>query len=196
MVVDDTASAATVRHIVLVGMMGSGKTTVGTALAARLARPFTDTDHEIETRSAMSITAMFETQGEAAFRDAEARVVADVLADEVPGVISLGGGAVLDTSTRELLVGHSVVWLDAPVEVLASRVAGDPGRPLLADDPDDALQRLVVERRPIYEGVADVVVDGGAPVDQIVDLIVHELVGLTGPAGSAESVGVAEDAPC
>ena len=148
------------RPIVLVGLMGSGKSTIGKKVAHALDVPFTDTDAEIERRRGCSIASLFETEGEPAFRAAEAAVVAEVVHGDRPGVIATGGGAVLDPATRALLREHAtVVWLRASPAMLVHRIAPDGTRPLLADDPRDALERLAAEREPLYLEVADHVVD-------------------------------------
>lgn len=147
------------RHIVLVGMMGTGKTTVGAAVAARLGRPFVDTDALVEARAGRSVRAVFAEEGEAGFRDLEAEALADVLASPDPAVVATGGGAVLRADNRERLRGAFVVWLRAAPATLVARTAGADHRPLLDGDPAGALDRLAEARRPLYEAVADAVVD-------------------------------------
>jgi shikimate kinase len=147
-------------HVVLIGMMGVGKSTVGRLLADRWSRRFIDADDELERRTECSVEALFAERGEAGFRRLEAEVLADLLADEIAGVISCGGGVVTGARNRELLGDRStVVWLTAPVDVLALRVGDGASRPLLGDDPTEALQELVDRRVPLYEAVADHVVD-------------------------------------
>jgi shikimate kinase len=148
--------------VVLVGLMGSGKTTVGRRLAARLDRPFVDADEALEARAGRSIADIFETDGEEAFRDLESEVLAWLLAAPQPGVIASGGGVVLRPENRKLLSAHdvTVVWLDAGPAFLASRVERKAHRPLLAGEvsPVEVLERLHQERAPLYAEVADHVV--------------------------------------
>ncbi|MBW0145509.1 shikimate kinase [Sphingomicrobium clamense] len=140
------------RPIVLVGLMGAGKSTVGRRLAKRLGLPFVDSDHEIARAAGLSAAEVFEKFGEKEFRDGERRVVAR-LVDEEPRVIATGGGAFLDEGTRKLLDEKTVtVWLDAPVEVLAERTGRRDTRPLLREgDREKVLAELDAKRRPVYE---------------------------------------------
>lgn len=148
------------RPLVLVGLMGSGKSTIGKKLATALGVAFADSDTEIERRSGRAIASIFETEGEPAFRAAEAATIAELLSADPPGVVATGGGAVLDAATRDLLRERAtVVWLRASPAVLVHRIAPDGTRPLLADDPRTALVRLAAEREPVYREVADHVVD-------------------------------------
>jgi shikimate kinase len=168
-----------VEHLLLVGMMGAGKSTVGRLVAARLGRPHVDTDVEVERSVGASVSAIFSTRGEPWFRVEESRVLADVLAGEVPAVVSVGGGAVLDPVHREALrAGGTVVWLRARPETLARRVGRNGDRPLLAAASGGAaavLARIEAERRPLYQEVAAEVVDvdgltAGAVADRVVAL--------------------------
>jgi shikimate kinase len=158
------------RPVVLVGMMGSGKTAVGQALAARLGVPFRDSDAEIEAAARMRIPEIFARDGEAFFRDREAEVLRRLLA-EGPQVVATGGGAFLRPANRAEIDARGVsVWLRAPASLLWSRVRGRPGRPLLdvpdprgrleelteARAPDYARARLVVDAEPHY-AIADMV---------------------------------------
>jgi shikimate kinase len=148
------------RHVVLVGMMGAGKSTVGRRLASRLGRPFVDADDELVRRSGRSVREWFEEQGEGAFRAAEGELLADLLAAPGASVIASGGGVVLADANRAALRDHAlVVWLRAGAPFLASRVRQKPHRPLLDEDPGSTVARLVAERAALYEEVADVVVD-------------------------------------
>jgi shikimate kinase len=150
------------RHLVLVGLMGSGKTTVGRRCAELLGRPFVDTDDIVVTMTRMSFKEFFATYGEPAFRELERQAVADVAASPEPLVIACGGGAVLDGENRKRLrASGTVVWLQAPVEVLAARVGDGASRPLLAGDPPGALRRLGASREPAYEAAAHATVDTG-----------------------------------
>ena len=145
----------------LIGMMGSGKTTVGRGLAAALGRPLVDSDAQVEARTGRTVREIFESDGEAAYRVLEREALVDALAEAEPSVVAAAGGVVLDAGNRAVLQeAGTVVWLRARPEVLARRVsAGRDHRPLLGDDPLAALRRLDAERRPLYEEVADLVVD-------------------------------------
>jgi shikimate kinase len=148
--------------VVLVGLMGSGKTTVGRRVAALLDRPFVDADEALEARAGRPIAEIFAEDGEEGFRDLESAVLADLLEAEEPSVIASGGGAVLREVNRERLgaADVTVVWLDASPAFLASRIERKAHRPLLASDesPRQVLDRLHAERAPLYAEVADVVV--------------------------------------
>ncbi|MGO9962223.1 MAG: shikimate kinase [Acidimicrobiales bacterium] len=149
-------------HVLLVGMMGAGKSTVGHLVADRMRRPFRDSDAEVERRTGKSVPAIFATRGEAAFRAEERAAVYGALASPVPSVISVAGGAVIDPGTRSRLrAAGVVVWLDATPQVLATRVGNGRGRPLLRGDPTGALKRLDARRRPVYRELSDVVVPVG-----------------------------------
>ncbi|MBS1073527.1 3-dehydroquinate synthase [Gluconobacter sp. Dm-73] len=149
------------RTVVLVGMMGAGKTTIGRRLAQICGLPFVDADVEIERAAGCSIPEIFARHGEAAFRDGERRVIQRLL-DGPPCILATGGGAWMDAQTRRLVRRHAVsIWLRAPVHVLVKRVAGRPGRPLLAQGrPDEVLERLVGLRYPVY-AEADIIIDCG-----------------------------------
>jgi shikimate kinase len=149
-------------HVVLVGLMGVGKSTVGRRLAKELERPFADADEQVELAAGLAIPAIFRRDGEEAFRRLEAQVLADLVSRPHPLVIAGGGGVVTRPENRAVLAGGAtVVWLRASAAFLARRT--DPThRPLLAGAPGDAeeaLARLLVEREPLYDAVADVVVD-------------------------------------
>lgn len=139
------------RPVVLVGLMGAGKSTVGRRLAKRLGLPFVDSDQEIARAAGLSAAEVFERFGEKEFRDGERRVVAR-LVQEQPRVIATGGGAFLDPDTRALLDDKAItVWLDAPVEILAERTGRRDTRPLLRQgDRRKILDELDRQRRPIY----------------------------------------------
>lgn len=151
------------RHVVLVGLMGSGKSTVGRRLAARLERGFVDADAALVEIADRSIAEIFETDGEAAFRAMEADVLEELLEHHEPTVIASGGGVVLREDSRRRLQGPdvTVVWLDGSPAFLASRVEHRQHRPLLSGDEParEVLARLHAERAPLYAEVADITVD-------------------------------------
>ena len=172
-------------HIVLVGLSGSGKSSVGRRIAARLSCPFRDADDEIEARAGRTVRDIFASDGEPAFRELEADVMADLLSAADPSVIAAGGGAIVTDSTRKLLQQPDVfvVWLSASPEFLASRTAKKAHRPLLDDDPAGALARLLDERRGWYEEVADVTYDvqpahRAAPKSEAKDSIAEAIAGM------------------
>jgi shikimate kinase len=147
------------RPVVLVGMMGAGKTSVGRRLAALLHAPFRDSDQEIEQAAGMSVADIFASFGEPSFRDGERRVIERLLA-EGPSVVATGGGAFIEPRTRAVIrAGATSVWLRADLETLWERVRGRPGRPLLDQpDPRAALAAIEARRRATY-AEADVIVD-------------------------------------
>lgn len=149
------------RSIVLVGLMGAGKTSIGRRLAARLGLPFRDADAEIEAAAGCTIPELFSRYGERAFRDGERRVIRRLLAGD-PLVLAYGGGAFMDPDTRAVTRDEAIsVWLRCPLDTLLRRVASRDNRPLLADgDPEEILQRLMDARYPVY-AEADIVVDCG-----------------------------------
>ena len=149
-------------HILLVGMMGAGKSTVGRIVACRMRRPFRDSDADIERRTGQGVAAIFDQRGEAAFRAEERTALGAALASGVPSVIAVAGGAVLDPeSRRRLRSAGIVVWLEVPPYILADRVGSGLGRPLLNEDPGGTLSHLDAVRRPVYRKLADVVVHAG-----------------------------------
>lgn len=139
------------RPIVLVGMMGVGKSTIGRRLAAALDLPFTDADDEIEKAAQMSVSEIFERFGEDYFRDGERRVIARLMSEQ-PSVIAAGGGAFCQDETRALLLEKAItVWIDCDVQTLVERVGRKDTRPLLRDgDPHEIITRLKREREPYY----------------------------------------------
>ncbi len=153
------AAPRLVRTLVLVGLMGAGKTSVGKRLATLLGVPFIDSDTAIAEAAGMSIPEIFATLGEPAFRDGERRVIARLL-DERPGVLATGGGAFIEPRTRaEIKARATSVWIRADLDLLWDRVRDRPGRPLLqAPDPRAVLADLDRRRAPIY-AEADVIVD-------------------------------------
>lgn len=147
-------------HVILVGLMGSGKTTVGRLLAERLGRPFLDSDLEIEARTGRTVREIFESDGEDAFRKLEAEVLAEELADASPAVVAAAGGTVLAEENRRLLqASGTVIWLRAEPAVLVERATTGVHRPLLDRDPAGVLADMAAQRERLYEEVADVVVD-------------------------------------
>lgn len=149
------------RTIVLVGLMGAGKSCIGRRLAQRLGVPFIDADAEIEQAAGCSIAEIFERYGEAYFRDGERRVMGRLLRG-APSVLAAGGGAFMDTETRALIRARAVsVWLKADLETLSQRTRGRGHRPLLnTDDPRAVLARLIDARYPVY-AQADITVETG-----------------------------------
>jgi shikimate kinase len=147
------------RPVVLVGLMGAGKTAVGRRLASRLGLSFADADHEIEAAAGRSVAAIFAELGEPAFRDGERRVIARLL-DAGPGVIATGGGAFVDPLTRAAVKERAIsIWLRADIDLLVKRTSRSSRRPLLKrGDPHAILTSLAAERHPIY-AEADLVVD-------------------------------------
>ncbi|MFI6147868.1 shikimate kinase [Streptomyces sp. NPDC051109] len=143
--------------VVLVGPMGSGKSTVGALLAERLGVPYRDTDADIVAAQGRAISDLFVDEGEPYFRELERRAVAAAVAEHT-GVLALGGGAVLDAGTRELLAGLPVAYLSMDVEEAVRRVGLGAARPLLAVNPRRQWRELMEARRPLYTEVARVVV--------------------------------------
>ncbi len=169
-------STAVDRHLVLVGMMGSGKTTVGRALAARLGRPLLDSDALIEAREGRTVRDIFAADGEDSFRAIETEVLVQSLANSEPAVIAAAGGVVLRAENRSALRGSRarVVWLRADPAVLVERVTGGPHRPLLDDDPEGVLQRMYAEREALYREVADAIVTvDGRSVNEVVEAVLR-----------------------
>jgi shikimate kinase len=164
-------------RVLLIGMMGAGKSTTGHLLARRLEWPYLDSDEAVQRQTGKTIPEIWKTEGEAAFRAQEARVLAQATTSDGPVVIGVAGGAVLDPDSRGRIARAGlVVWLRCDVSVLAARVGSGAGRPLLDDGPGAALERLSAVRAPIYESLADVVfdVDRLSPSD-VVDRIVGVL---------------------
>jgi len=156
---------------VLVGPPGSGKSTVGALLAARLGTDLRDTDADIVAATGQEIADIFVDQGEAAFRALEREAVRAAL-DEHVGVLALGGGAVLDEGNRSLLAGHRVVFLDVSLADAARRVGLDTSRPLLLGNVRGRLKALLDERHPLYLEVATLTVDtSGRTPDDVADEI-------------------------
>jgi shikimate kinase len=177
------------RSVVLVGMMGAGKSSIGRRLALRLGIPFVDADAEIEKAAQMTISDIFAVRGEAEFRAGEARVIARLL-EGGPQVLATGGGAFMHPDTRGLVAGKGIaVWLKAEFEVLMKRIRRRHDRPLLkTDDPAATLRKLIDERYPVY-GLADLTVESrDVPHEKIVEEIVGAIAGRLGVAYPAAAV--------
>jgi len=174
------------RPVVLVGLMGVGKSTVGRRLASRLRLPFVDSDAAIEDASGFSAAEVFERYGESDFRDGERRLVARLIEGEVR-VIATGGGAFVDPRTRKLLNERAItVWLDAPVEILAERTGRRNTRPLLRNsDPKGTLERLSEERRPSYAEAHVHVKSGDGAHRDVVEAIVLAIEDYLAGSGAA-----------
>jgi shikimate kinase len=151
-----------VDRIVLIGMMGAGKTTIGRELARRCDMRFVDCDHEIEARTGVKIPTIFEIEGEEGFRRRETQVI-DELTRVKGVVIATGGGAVLDPANRAMLAERGViVYLNVPPQVLWERTRNDRNRPLLqVPNPREHIATLYRQRDPLYREIADIIVDGG-----------------------------------
>lgn len=159
------------RIVVLVGMMGSGKTTVGKRLASRLGCRFVDTDDLVVAAAGKPVRAIFEHDGEPEFRRLESAALVEALSSGDELVVAAAGGTVLSEANRAAMREHAacVVWLDADVATLGQRTARGAHRPLIDDDPQAKLATLDRERRALYESVADVRVDtAGLDVDEVV----------------------------
>ena len=148
------------KHLVLIGMMGAGKSSVGRVLARKLDRPLLDSDELIEQRSGRTVREIWTTDGEAEFRKLETRILIDVLSGDEPSVIAAAGGVVLETANRTVLAESDahVVWLLANVELLIDRVKSGTHRPLLDDDPDAMMRAMHRDRDELYRDVADAIV--------------------------------------
>lgn len=177
------------KTIVLVGLMGAGKSSIGRRLAQVLSLPFTDADAEIEAAAGLSIEEIFVREGEAAFRNGERRVIARLL-DNPTQVLATGGGAFMDPETRALIRTRAIsIWLRAELDLLLARVSRRNNRPLLKnDDPHAVLSRLMKERYPIY-AEADIIVDSfDGPPEATLDSVIEALrqfLGATANAGVA-----------
>lgn len=174
----DPRAALRRRTIVLVGLMGVGKSSVGRRLATALDLPFRDADNEVEAAAGRSIPEIFAEMGEPAFRDGERRVIARLL-DEPPHVLATGGGAFVNAETRALIKSKAVaVWLKADLELLARRVSRKDGRPLLKGrDPMDVLREHAQLRYPAY-GEAHLTVETGDTAHGVaVDAVIQALKG-------------------
>jgi shikimate kinase len=166
------------RSIVLVGMMGAGKSSIGRRLAQRLGIPFVDADAEIEAAAGMTIAEIFARDGESFFRSREARVIARLL-DQAPQVLATGGGAFMNGETRASISQKGIsVWLKADFEVLMRRVKRrSADRPMLQGDPAERVRHLMEERYPVYTAADTMVMSRDVPHEMIVNEIVTELAG-------------------
>jgi shikimate kinase len=170
------------RSIVLVGMMGAGKSSIGRRLATRLGIPFVDADAEIESAAGMTIPEIFEKHGEPYFRAGEARVIARLL-DNGPQVLATGGGAIMDPNTRELIRAKGIsVWLKADLDVLMKRTKRRNDRPLA-----EKIKDLLPLREPLYAQSDIIVQSRDEPHDTIVDEIIAKLAKPLGIEASAEA---------
>src|SRR5580692_11753615 len=182
------AAALTGRSVVLVGMMGAGKTSVGKRLAAKLGLPFVDADAEIEAGAQLTIPEIFERFGEAYFREGERKVIARLLTSG-PIVLATGGGAFMNATTRENIARHGVsVWLKPSFDVLLARVRKKSNRPLLKTaNPEETLRQLQDERSPIY-ALADFTIESlDAAHDSVVEAILRRLHAAPGTDARASS---------
>jgi shikimate kinase len=172
----EISAALGTRSVVLVGMMGAGKSTIGRRLSARLRLPFLDADMEIEAAAGMSIPDIFETHGEPHFRDGEARVIARLL-DGGPAVIATGGGAFMREETRSRIGSRAVsIWLKADADVIMKRVKRRADRPLLQTaDPAATVGRLIEEREPVYQRADITIWSRDVPHEKIVDECIDAL---------------------
>lgn len=175
------------KTIVLIGLMGAGKSCIGRLLAQRLGLDFIDADEEIEEAAQCSIDEIFERHGETEFRDGERRVIARIL-DGPVHVLATGGGAIMDKQTRAKIRERAIsVWLRADLDLLVQRVSRRHNRPLLKNgEPRDILEKLMKERHPIY-AKADVVVDSGnQPPKVIVDSVIKAMKEVLDAANKAK----------
>jgi shikimate kinase len=164
------------RSIVLVGMMGAGKSSIGRRLGARLGLPFIDADIEIEERAGMTIPELFEKYGEAYFRAGEARVIARLL-DGGPRVLATGGGAFMNANTRALIRAQGIsVWLKADFDLLLRRIKRRNDRPMLkTDDPASRLKALIEVRYPVYAEADLIIHSRDAPHEVVVEEIISTI---------------------
>lgn len=174
------------RHVVLVGLMGSGKSSVGRRLAQQLGRTFVDTDRLVEHDAHSTVREIFETSGEEEFRRLESAALRAAVESPVPSVIAAAGGVVLSETNRRILAEGTrandlvVVWLDTSTTELAGRVKRGAHRPLLDHDPQGTLDRMANDRRALYEEVSSIVIDtDGRSIEQVATELT-ELLGQNG----------------
>jgi len=187
----EISAALGTRSIVLVGMMGAGKSTIGRRLSARLRLPFLDADTEIETAAGMSIPDIFETHGEPHFRDGEARVIARLI-ESGPAVLATGGGAFMREETRSRIRNKAVsIWLKADADIIMRRVKRRVDRPLLrTTDPATTVARLIEEREPMYRHADVTIWSRDVPHEKIVDECIEALHALL--CGGAKQTPIAQ----
>ena len=165
------------KTVVLVGLMGAGKSAIGRRLAARLHLPFVDADTEIETAAGCTIAEIFARDGEAVFRSVERKIIARLLTEQPVHILATGGGAFMDPETRAMIRQHGLsVWLRAELDVLLARTARRTHRPLLnAGDPKEILERLMTARYPTYAEADLTVISDERPPEATVELVVEAL---------------------
>ncbi len=168
--------------IVLIGVPGAGKSTIGELISAHLGRQFIDSDHVIEQRAGKAISDIFTTDGEPAFRELEASCIADILKGP-DSVVSLGGGALGNEGTRDLIKDHTVLWLQTGLSAAVDRVGLNRNRPLLLGNVRGQLAGLMAAREPIYREAADLVVDTS---ELTIDEVTHEAIRVLAQAGITE----------
>jgi shikimate kinase len=192
----EISAALGTRSVVLVGMMGAGKSTIGRRLSARLRLPFLDADTEIETAAGMSIPDIFETRGEPDFRDGEARVIARLL-DSTSCVLATGGGAFMREETRHRIRDKAVsIWLKADAEIIMRRVKRRADRPLLqTEDPEATVGRLISEREPVYQNADLTIWSRDVPHEKIVDECIEALHALLCGGGAKQTPTTLSAAP-
>lgn len=158
------------RPIFLVGMMGAGKTTIGKRLARQLECEFADIDQKIEKSTGVSVSTIFELEGEAGFRKRESAFVRQLVDDGIPRVIATGGGAILNPMNRAIMAAHGfVVYLHASPELIAVRTRHDKSRPLLqVSDPLARIHTLLVQRDPLYRECANLTVQSGTGIQSLI----------------------------
>lgn len=188
----DAAAPACPKSIVLVGLMGAGKSCIGRKLARALNLPFVDADEEVEKAAGCSVEDIFELYGEKAFRDGEERVIARLL-EGGPQVLATGGGAFMNPRTRERIKATGIsIWLRAELDVLVRRTRRRAGRPLLKNgDPRATLERLMKERYPVY-AEADIIVDSK---DEDVDATVRRILDTLQPWLGGHRADATEENP-
>jgi shikimate kinase len=187
----DILAALGPRLIVLVGMMGAGKSTIGRRLAARLRLPFLDADSEIEAAAGMTIPEIFEIHGEPHFRDGEARVIARLL-ESGPAVLATGGGSFMREETRQRIGNKAVsIWLKADADIIMRRVKRRADRPLLQTaDPAATVGRLMSEREPVYRHADITIASRDVPHDKIVEECVDALHRKVCGEGASHGTGI------